>query len=390
MIYVGIDVAKDKHDCHFVTDDGEILLDNLSIPNSSVGFVSLKDTIYAFSNGNMNCVVVGLESTGHYSTNLVSFLKQLNISIIVLNPLSVNRFRKSCTLRSTKTDKSDARYIARVTMFSNPKPYLDISYHILSLKSLTRCRYRLLKVIQPIKNRFRRALHLVFPEFENIFNLSLMSSYEIIRKYPGPDAILKARKSSLESFISSISHGRLNRKIDALILAAKNSIGSNLDGDIFELQFICDEILFLENKLSLLESKIKDIMSQINSPITSIKGIGDIMGATILAEIGDIHNFSSPEKLQAFAGLAPQIYESGKFVGTNTPMDKKGSVYLRNALYQATKSAYVISPHMRFYINKKRSQGKHFYTAMSHGMKKMIRFIYAVLKKNSPFIEPAI
>lgn len=390
MIYVGIDVAKDKHDCHFISNDGEILLDNLSIPNSIVGFDSLKNTIYSFSNGNMNCVVVGLESTGHYSTNLISFLNHHNIPVIVLNALSVNRFRKSCTLRSTKTDKSDARYIAKVTMLSNPKPYLDISYHILSLKSLTRCRYRLMKVIQPIKNRFRRALHIVFPEFENIFNLSLTSSYEIIRKYPGPDAILKARKSSLESFLSSISHGRLNHKTDALILAAKNSIGSNLYGDIFELQFICDEILFLENKLSQLECKIKDIMSQINSPITSIKGIGDIMGATILAEIGDIHNFSSPEKLQAYAGLAPQIYESGKYVGINTPMDKKGSVYLRNALYQTTKAAYVTSTYMRSYIDRKRDQGKHFYTAISHGMRKMIRIIYAVLKKNSLFVEPAI
>ena len=131
-------------------------------------------------------------------------------------------------------------------------------------------------------------------------------------------------------------------------------------------------------------------MSQINSPITSIKGIGDIMGATILAEIGDIHNFSSPEKLQAYAGLAPQIYESGKYVGINTPMDKKGSVYLRNALYQTTKAAYVTSTYMRSYIDRKRDQGKHFYTAISHGMRKMIRIIYAVLKKNSLFVEPAI
>ena len=131
-------------------------------------------------------------------------------------------------------------------------------------------------------------------------------------------------------------------------------------------------------------------MSLINSPITSIPGIGVTMGATILAEIGDINNFDYPEKLQAFAGLAPQIYESGKFKAASTPMDKKGSVYLRNALYQVTKSAYVTSNFMRSYVDRKRAQGKHFYTAMSHGMKKMVRIIFAVLKKNSNFVEPII
>lgn len=390
MFYVGIDVAKDKHDCHIISSDGEILCDNFQFSNSLDGFNSFRDLLTKTVGKDLTKVKVGLESTGHYSTNLVNYLKRRNLSVIALNPLSVNRFRKSQTLRATKTDKSDARYITEMTMSLTSSSYLDISYHIQSLKSLTRYRYRLIKIVQPLKNRFRRILHIVFPEFEKILNVSSPSAYELLAKFPGPSSICGARRSSLEKHLKDISHGRLTCKLDSLIDAAKHSIGSELDGDVFELKHICSQIIFLNNELEGIESKLEDIMSQINSPITSIPGIGVIMGATILAEIGDINNFAYPEKLQAFSGLAPQLYESGKFKASITPMDKKGSVYLRNALYQATNSAYVTSAFMRSYVDKKRAQGKHFYTAMSHGMKKMVRIIYAVLKKNSNFVEPII
>ncbi len=391
MIYIGIDAAKDKHDCHFVNSDGEVLLDNLRILNNLNGFNKLKQAIEQLSNGDSSQIKVGLESTGSYSANIISFLKQLNLSVTVLNPYNVANLRPATTLRKTKTDKSDARLIATATALCSPnQAYLDISYHIQTLKSLCRTRYRLIKTIQPIKNRFRRILHVVFPEFETLFNVSINSSYELLKKYPGPKAILHTRKSSLEKFLKDISMGRLTKKVDALIEIAKNSIGSYNEGDAFELQDTCDTILLLENKLANLESKVKDTMQIINSPITSIPGIGVTMGATILAEIGSIHKFDSPEKLQAFAGLAPMLYESGKYIARDTPMDKKGSVYLRNALYQATKSSYVLNSFMRSYVDKKRAQGKHFYTAMSHGMKKMVRVIFAVLKKNSNFVEPII
>ncbi len=391
MIYIGIDAAKDKHDCHFVNSDGEVLLDNLRILNNLDGFNKLKQAIEQLSNGDSSQIKVGLESTGSYSANIISFLKQLNLSVTVLNPYNVANLRPATTLRKTKTDKSDARLIATATALCSPnQAYLDISYHIQTLKSLCRTRYRLIKTIQPIKNRFRRILHVVFPEFETLFNVSINSSYELLKKYPGPKAILHTRKSSLEKFLKDISMGRLTKKVDALIEIAKNSIGSYNEGDAFELQDTCDTILLLENKLANLESKVKDTMQIINSPITSIPGIGVTMGATILAEIGSIHKFDSPEKLQAFAGLAPMLYESGKYIARDTPMDKKGSVYLRNALYQVTKSSYVLNSFMRSYVDKKRAQGKHFYTAMSHGMKKMVRVIFAVLKKNSNFVEPII
>ncbi|MBR5987819.1 MAG: IS110 family transposase, partial [Clostridia bacterium] len=120
----------------------------------------------------------------------------------------------------------------------------------------------------------------------------------------------------------------------------------------------------------------------------TIPGIGVNTGATILAEIGNVKNFSNDAKLLAFVGCEPTIYQSGKFVLTRTSMVKKGSKYLRNAIFQATKSAYVTDPVMRAYVDRKRAAGKHFFVALSHGMKKMVRIIFAVLKSGAPYAPP--
>ena len=141
--------------------------------------------------------------------------------------------------------------------------------------------------------------------------------------------------------------------------------------------------------MSEIESEIDFVMAELNSPITSIPGIGNLLGATILSEIGDIKNFGNPDKLLAFAGCEPSTYQSGKYTATNTPMVKHGSRYLRRALYCAADMAYVNSPSFRSYIDRKRAQGKHYYVAMSHGMKKLVRIIFAVLSRNIPFSEPA-
>ena len=167
---------------------------------------------------------------------------------------------------------------------------------------------------------------------------------------------------------------------------AAASIASYNFGDAFELKLLIQRIRFLEMQKVELEKEIERILSEFHSPITSIPGIGNVLGATILAEIGDINNFSSPAKLLAFAGCDPSTYQSGKFVAKNTPMVKHGSRYLRNALYLATTAAYISSPSFQSYISKKKEQGKHHYVAISHGMKKMSRVIFSVLKSNVPFV----
>jgi transposase len=387
MIYVGIDVAKDKHDCHIFDSDGVVLADNFSFKNSKEGFAHLLTLVLDLAKKQNDSLKFGIEHTGHYSSNLIDFLTSHGYEVVRFNPLTVNRLRTSGTLRKTKNDICDARYIASLLIADTTKHVGSPDPSLLSLKSLTRARYRLVKEAQPLKNRFRRLLHLLFPEIQGFFashysNTALC----LFAALPGAKPVADCDIRKLSSLLMSFSHGRLGRnKAENLKTLAKNSIAFHNHGSALELSLVAERILFFDSQREKLENEIAAIMTALHSPVTSVPGIGVVLGASILAEIGDIHAFSSPAKLLAFAGAEPSTYQSGKFTATRTPMVKRGSRYLRNALYLATSSAFVHNPVIRDYVNKKRTQGKHFYTAMSHGMKKMSRILFAVLSKNVQF-----
>ena len=269
-------------------------------------------------------------------------------------------------------------------------PYHDSSYHISVLKSLSRARFRLFSEVQPLKNRFRRLLHILFPEVQGFFSdLYGKTSLALFSVLPSAKDISECNITRLTKIISIASHGRLGKnKAIALKQLALCSIGSYNYGDAFELKQVVLRIAFISSQMFDVEKEIENVMLSLNSPITSIPGIGTLLGASILAEIGDITKFSSPAKLLAFAGCEPSAYQSGHYTATVTPMVKHGSVYLRRALYLAADMAYVHCQSFRAFIERKRSQGKHFYVAMGHGMKKMVRIIFAVLSKNLPYSEP--
>jgi transposase len=389
MFYVGIDVAKDKHDCHIFDSDGTVWLDNFSFPNSKNGFEMLLAAIAACLPKNKLEVKIGLEDTGHYSSNLFAFLVKHGFNVVRFNPLSVNHSRTASSLRKTKTDKGDARYIALLLFSQSSKASNLPDSTLATLKSLTRARYRLVKEIQPLKNRYARLLHLSFPEIQGFFSKShVPTALKLLALLPSAQAVADCDVRRLASLLKDFSHGRHGRSsADKLKALAKNSIAHHNDGDACELSLMAQRILFLEKQLVTLEAQIEKIMLSLASPIISIPGISVVLGAAILAEIGNIHAFATPAKLLAFAGCEPSTYQSGKYSATKTPMVKRGSKYLRNALYLAASMAYLHSSSFRAYIDKKRAEGKHFYTAMSHGMKKLSRIIFAVLTKNIPFSE---
>lgn len=389
MLYVGIDVAKDKHDCHIFDSDGVVWQDNFSFPNSKAGFEKLLATIYECIQKSGHNAKIGLEDTGHYSSNLLAFLLEQDFTVVRFNPLSVNRSRSAGTLRKTKTDKGDARYIAALLVTGSDKASKLPLGVLATLKSLTRARYRLIKETQPLKNRYTRLVHLVFPEIQGFFSKTYIpTALNLFSAFPGAKAIALVDVRKLTSLLKTSSHGRHGRiSADKLKALAKNSISHHNAGDAYELSLMAQRILFLQKQLDVLESEIGRIMSELKSPILSIPGIGTMLGAAILAEIGDIHAFASPAKLLAFAGCEPSTYQSGKFTANRTPMVKRGSKYLRNALYLAANMAYLHCDSFRFYIDKKRNEGKHFYVAMCHGIKKLSRVIFAVLSNNLAFTD---
>ena len=157
-----------------------------------------------------------------------------------------------------------------------------------------------------------------------------------------------------------------------------------------ELRHTIQLIRELDKEIDEVEESIEGIMNSIQSPITTIPGMGLRMGAMILAEIGDFANFDSPDKILAYAGLSPSTYESGKLkaTGTYAHMEKRGSRYLRYAIFNATKYVCIWDPTFAAYLAKKRAEGKHYNVAISHAAKKLVRLIFALQTSGKAF-QPA-
>ena len=389
MIYVGIDVAKDKHDCFITNSYGEVLFKSFTIPNNRDGFETLFQKVQSVSD-DLTKVKVGLEATGHYSYNLLGFLLDKGLTTFVINPLHTNLYRKSLSLRQTKTDKADARTIASMLMSDmNLKSYSDTSYHNEELKSLTRYRFDKVQERAKLKTSISRLVCILFPELENLVpTLHMVSVYALLSEFPSAHAIASAHLTRLTNLLSESSRGRYGKDTATMFRnAARSSIGSNMPAKSLELKHTIKLIQELTSEIDEIEAEIKSIMDEINSPILTIPGISYNMGAMILAEIGDFSRFDSPDKILAYAGLSPSTYQSGQLDSSYSHMEKRGSRYLRYALFNAAKYVCIWDSTFSTYLAKKRAEGKHYNVAVSHAAKKLVRIIYQLEKTRQPYIK---
>ena len=391
MISVGIDVSKDKHDCFIFSSEGEVLSDVFTIPNTMDGFHSLLQQIWKCSNS-QDKIKVGLEATGHYSYNLLGFLLDNGLATYVLNPLRANLYRKSLSLRKTKTDRVDARTIASMLLSdAGLKPYTDTAYHNEELKSLTRYRFDKVKERAKLKSSIARLVCILFPELEKLVpSLHIASVYALLEEFPGAKQVAAAHLTRLKALLETASKGRYKRDMALEIReVARNSIASPLPAKSLELQHTIRLIRELDNEIAEIEEQIQSIMDELHSPITTIPGLGFRMAAMILAEVGDFTRFDSPDKLLAYAGMSPSTYQSGQLKNCYPHMEKRGSRYLRYALYNATKYVCHWNPVFAKYLAKKRAEGKHYNVALSHAMKKLVRLIYALQKSGKAYLAAA-
>ena len=391
MIYAGIDVAKDKHDCFITNSDGKVLFQAFTIPNNRDGFDELYQKITAVTD-DLNKVKVGLEATGHYSYNILGYLLDKGLTTFVINPLHTNLYRKSLSLRKTKTDKVDAHTIATMLMSDvNLKSYSDTSYHNEELKSLTRYRFDKVKERAKLKSSVSRLVCILFPELEKLVpTLHMASVYALLSEFPGASFVAFSHLTRLANLLSESSKGRYGK--DTAIMfreAAKASIGSHMPAKSLELKHTIKLIRELDAEIEEIETEIKTIMDEINSPILTIPGISYRMGAMILAEIGDFSRFDSPDRILAYAGMSPSTYQSGQLDNCYAHMEKRGSRYLRYALYNATKYVCHWDKSFAAYLAKKRAEGKHYNVALSHASKKLVRLIFAMEKSGQAYNKAA-
>lgn len=340
---------------------------------------------------------VVLEATGNFSKPLVEFFENEGYHVITLNPLQTHQQKKK-SIRKVKTDPIDANRIAQVYYLSDFKIPSKISNTVLDLRNLCRQYEGFNTLYTEAQLRFRSTLDLVFPNYDKVFShLCCKTSLTLISNFPTPKAVLTAPKADL---IAALKVSRLgdtwsNEKVDKLISAAKESlpIVSSQESYLRILKDYIEILLTHQRILTQLRDQILQWASLQSDYelLCSIPGVGPLTAATILGEIGDICNFPSSKQLVAFAGLDPSVYQSGKFTSRNNKISKRGSTYLRKALYQATvvgisnrKKGPVNEILFEFYSRKK-SEGKASKVAIIATCNKLLRMIYGVMKNKVPY-----
>ena len=388
MYIVGIDIGKNHHEASIVSPEGKQIGHSLRFATTHKGADSLMSFI--FNNiGNSSCIF-GMEATEHYWYPIYSFLKARGYTIYVINPIQSDSLRKMY-IRQTKNDSIDSFLIAEVIRFGQFTTTSMADENILAMRQLCRYRDSVISSRTEIKLRISTIMEQIFPEYEKQFSsLWVSTSMGILEKYLTPENIENAPIDELFEIIKDKSHNKLTmKKAISIREAASDTFGIKIAQDAFSFQLkqLIDRMNFLDKQIEALDCQILEYYEKFDCYLHTIPGIGMIAAATILAEIGDINRFKSSSALVAFAGIDPTVRQSGEFSSTHNHMSKRGSPYLRHAIFLAATTCSFHNSPLNAYYKKKREQGKHHLTATGAVARKLTTVIYAVLRDGKPY-EP--
>jgi len=389
-MYCGIDVAKYKHAVAVLDEHGEIQKAGFTTENTHLGMQRLLNDLQSLGED----VRVALEATGHYWLVLYDVLTRHGYSVTVVNPLQISAYRRS-GVRKVKNDRTDAVWIADFLRISNLRASNRDIPNLLQLRELTRFRFWLSEQIGDCKRKLLTILDRVFPEYETLFSsVFVQSSRAMLKEAVSAQDFVNFDLQELTQLLVKTSRGRFGaEKAQQIQAQARQSIGIGFLKDAAQVEMRCLllQLDLLENQQKEVETALEKLMNSIPQYITSIPGIALATGAAILAEIGDVSRFESEDKLIAYAGIDATVHQSGQFHATQMHMSKRGSPYLRLALWQAASMSILHNEELKAYYHKKRKEGKAHGTAIGAVCRKLLIRIYVILKENRPYIvrEPA-
>lgn len=388
VYFVGIDISKYKHDCCIISAADQQVVSKFTFKNDKDGFSELLTVLRSLSNP--DDIRIGFESTAHYALNLELFLEKAHHSFMEVNPVLISEYKKSTTLRRTKTDRIDCESIARWLMTVEYKPHSKGFYHAYSLKSLTRLRDRLVRQRSFYLVKITNVLDHTFPEFKPFFREHFSkTALFLLENYGSAEKMARMNAASYEK-LRTLSRGRFSpQQFLSLKSLAANTVGVN--NPIFETEL--NSLLSLyratAEQISILENRIIELIEEVHPHYMSIPGIGPVSAAVIYAEYGDVSNFSTPSQMLAFAGLEPGVNDSGT-ESRGGRMVKRGSSQLRYVLMNCALPLIRFDMTFASYYAKKRAEGKPHRVAMSHVTKKLVRVIFALERQNTDFVAQAL
>lgn len=388
MIFIGIDIGKFKHCAVAVDEHGQECSKPFQFENTLEGFTDFMTFVTPFREKGDICFA--MEATGHYWLNLYTFLLDTKIELHVFNPIQTDAVRRM-SIRKTKTDTVDCKYIADVVRIGNYSDFKPQTSDIQELRQLCRFRAATSDGLGELKIKVIGILDRIFPEYSKLFSdVFGVASMAILLKYTSPENILKVPTKQLSAFLSKHSRGSFGEaKAIELKEACKSSVGifEGAPAFVFELRMMIEHIDFCKSQLCEIDRQIEEIYMRCNCFLHTINGIGVISAATILSEIGNINNFESVKKLVAFAGLDPSIKQSGNFESSNNHMSKRGSTYLRRAIWNCAVVAAQRNSVMNAFYKKKRLEGKDYMTSIGAVAHKLCGPIFAVLRDAKPYTQ---
>ena len=396
MIFGGIDVAKQRHEL-CLTDDAGGIIQQMFIENSQKGFQKLLQALGRLE-AEPNGIEFCMEATGHYWLALYCHLVELGYSVHVINPIQSDALR-NLYVRKTKTDQKDALLLADLMRFGRVPETKLASETTMRLQTLSRIRMDFMHQIGSLKNRVVGILDRIFPEYSQCFSsVFIRTSMELLKQHPEPEEIAELDISELADFLKEHSRGRIGTaRAEQIQELARGTFGIRLALDAFTLQLrlLVEQIEFIEDQVSVIEEAIDQVMEELrpglDAPyrhvLETIPGIGPVLAAAIIGEVGDVTRFPNAKALVAYAGLDATVRASGQFEGTRNRISKRGSPMLRNSLWLASISARRFNPELKVYYEAKRSQGKHSGVATGAVARRLVHLIYSVWKENRPY-EP--
>ena len=388
MLYLGIDVAKTNHVATLIDGERKVLFKGLAIKNTTQGGELLLSKLAQHAQSTSD-VVIGMEATGHYWLSLYSFLVDKGYRVHVINPIQTDGWRKGVEVRKRKTDQIDSFLIADLIRYGGFVETSLSDENMMSLRNLSRFRHYLVGSIGDLKRKVVCVLDQVFPEYESVFSdIFGQTSTELLLNFQTAEDFQNITADQLEASLENVRlKGFAKDKLAQISGLAETSFGLKFCQDSFALQLklLLEQIRFIDGQVNDVEAEIEKLLDGLNSPITTVPGIGTVTGATILGEIGDIRRFSTPSKLVAFSGIDATVSQSGENVGTGFKMSKRGSPYLRKAIFQAALVASFHDPTFSAFYQKKRSEGKHHLTAVGAVARKLCYTIHAIIKNNTPY-----
>ncbi len=389
MFFIGIDVGKRHHEACIIDSSGQILGKTLRFANTQAGGQKLLEWLRKVDQS-LASICIAMEATGHYWLALHSFLRKNGLPVRVINPIQSDSFR-NLYIRQTKNDTKDAFIIAEVLRFGRYTTTELASEDIIALRQLCRFRFSMVDTIADLKRKVIAVLDMLFPEYEKLFSdLFGATSSELLMEFTTPEEILAVDTDELAAFIAKHSRNRLGwDKAEQLQAAAQSSFGIDfaLDAYRFQLRILLQQIRFSEEQLALLEKEIAYRLEKVDKHLVTIPGIGPVLAASIVGEIGDVSRFDTGAKLVAYAGIDPTVRQSGEFTGNQNHISKRGSPYLRRAIWLAANVAKIHNPILKDFYSQKLIQGKHPFVATGAVARKLTYIIHAVLRDQKPF-EP--